>query len=88
MANTKQTVTDELEQFYNEPVPVTLIKDNWKKKDDLTVTVNGTNYQIKRGVEVWFLEVLLSPLKEVINRKLRLKNILKALKRLRGQVDT
>ena len=52
MANTKQTVTDELEQFYNEPVPVTLIKDNWKKKDDLTVTVNGTNYQIKRGVEV------------------------------------
>ena len=40
MANTKQTVTDELEQFYNEPVPVTLIKDNWKKKDDLTVTVN------------------------------------------------
>ena len=52
MTNTKQTVTDELEQFYSEPVPVTLIKDNWKKKDDLTVTVNGTNYQIKRGVEV------------------------------------
>ena len=29
-----------------------LYAHNWKKKDDLTVTVNGTNYQIKRGVEV------------------------------------
>lgn len=88
MTNTKQTVADELEQFYNEPVPVTLIKDNWKKKDDLTVTVNGINYQIKRGVEVMFQEALLLHLREAINRKSRLKNILKALKRLRGQVYT
>ena len=29
-----------------------LIKDNAKYKDDLTVTVNGTNYQIQRGVQV------------------------------------
>ncbi|MBQ7109149.1 MAG: hypothetical protein IJN99_02155 [Clostridia bacterium] len=40
------------EAFYNEAVPVMLIKDNAKYKDDLTVTVNGTNYQIQRGVQV------------------------------------
>lgn len=41
-----------LEKYYNEPVPVMLIKDNAKYKDDVTVTVNGVNYQIKRGVQV------------------------------------
>ena len=29
-----------------------LIKDNSRYKDDVTVTVNGVNYQIQRGVEV------------------------------------
>ncbi len=42
----------ELEAFYNKPVPLTLVKDNWKNKDDLTVTVNGINYQIRRGETV------------------------------------
>ncbi len=48
----KQKYEAELEAFYNEPVPLMLVKDNWKNKDDLTVTVNGTNYQIKRGETV------------------------------------
>ena len=48
----KQKYEAELEQFYNELVPIMLVKDNWKYKDDLTVTVNGTNYQIKRGQQV------------------------------------
>ena len=53
MAMTKQQKHEaELEAFYNEPVPVMLVKDNWKNKDDLTVTVNGVNYQIKRGESV------------------------------------
>lgn len=43
---------DELDKYYNEPVPVMLIKDNAKYKDDVTVTVNGINYQIQRGVQV------------------------------------
>ncbi len=42
----------EIESFYSEPIPIMLVKDNWKRKDDLTVTVNGVNYQIKRGVPV------------------------------------
>ncbi|MBS6831696.1 MAG: hypothetical protein KH216_02500 [Clostridiales bacterium] len=29
-----------------------LVKDNAKYKDDVTVTVNGVNYQIRRGVQV------------------------------------
>ena len=43
---------EKLKNFYEELVPVMLIKDNHKYKDDLTVTVNGTNYQIQRGVQV------------------------------------
>lgn len=48
----KKPNTKALEDFYNETVPVMLIKDNAKYKDDVTVTVNGTNYQIQRGVQV------------------------------------
>lgn len=44
--------TVNLEKFYDEPVSVMLIKDNSKYKDDVTVTVNGTNYQLQRGVNV------------------------------------
>lgn len=44
--------TTALRKYYEEPVPVMLIKDNAKYKDDVTVTVNGTNYQIQRGVQV------------------------------------
>lgn len=48
----KKTQAELLEIYYNQPVPVMLIKDNSKYKDDLTVTVNGTNYQIQRGIQV------------------------------------
>ncbi len=50
--NTDINIKNELDSFYMEPVPLMLIKDNSKNKDDLTVTVNGINYQIKRGVPV------------------------------------
>lgn len=52
MAKTSKAKNSALEKYYNELVPVMLIKDNAKYKDDLTVTVNGTNYQIQRGVQV------------------------------------
>ena len=51
-AQKAKTQTEQLEAFYDELVPVMLIKDNAKYKDDLTVTLNGTNYQIQRGVQV------------------------------------
>lgn len=51
--NTKAQPTEAaLDKYYNEPVPVMLIKDNAKYKDDVTVTVNGVNYQLKRGVQI------------------------------------
>lgn len=50
--NNTKAQTEKIEAFYNEPVPVMLIKDNVKYKDDVTVTVNGTNYQLQRGVQV------------------------------------
>ena len=58
MAQIKKLPSQEaaLEAFYDEPVPVMLIKDNAKYKDDLTVTLNGTNYQIQRGVPVMLPE--------------------------------
>lgn len=57
MARKKENVLttaniEDAEKYYNEPVPVMLIKDNAKYKDDVTVTVNGVNYQIQRGVRV------------------------------------
>ena len=42
----------DIKKYYTESVPVILNKDNNRCKDGLTVTVNGTNYQIQRGVSV------------------------------------
>ena len=42
----------DIKKYYTESVPVILNKDNNRCKDDLTVTVNGTNYQIQRGFSV------------------------------------
>lgn len=42
----------DIEEYYRELVPVMLIKDNDKYKEDVTVTLNGINYVIKRGVQV------------------------------------
>lgn len=42
----------DIKKYYTESVPVILNKDTNRCKDDLTVTVNGTNYQIQRGVSV------------------------------------
>ncbi len=42
----------DLDKYYMEQVPVMLMKDNNRYKEDVTVTVNGTNYQIQRGVSV------------------------------------
>lgn len=54
MTKTKPKTNEEtaLEEFYAEPVPLMLISDKSHKKEALTVTVNGINYQIKRGVPV------------------------------------
>ena len=52
MAAKAKVKAEKTDAFYKELVPVMLIKDNAKYKDDLTVTVNGTNYQIQRGVQV------------------------------------
>lgn len=52
---TEKTVKADTENkvdFYEEKVPVFLMKDGGKYKDDLTVTVNGKNYQIRRGQTV------------------------------------
>lgn len=53
-ANTETAIdtAKELNDYYMEPIPMMLIKDKSKKKDDLTVTINGVNYQIKRGIPV------------------------------------
>lgn len=45
-------IMKDIKKYYTEFVPVILNKDNNRCKDDLTVTVNGTNYQIQRGVSV------------------------------------
>lgn len=57
MTKTKNTVSEKeleknLNEFYQEPVPLMIHKDKLKQNEDLTVTVNGVNYQIKRGIPV------------------------------------
>ncbi len=52
MAKKKKTVSVTIDEFYKESVPVMLMKDHSRYKDDVTVTVNGVNYQIRRGVSV------------------------------------
>ena len=42
----------DMKVYMNEKVPVTLIKDNDKYKDDLIVTHNGTSIKIPRGKPV------------------------------------
>lgn len=48
----KKSTAKSYDRYYNESVPVMLVKDNAKYKDDVTVTVNGVNYQLRRGVQV------------------------------------
>jgi len=48
----KKNHTQTPEAYYKELVPVLLMKDNSRYKDAVTVTVNGVNYQIQRGVSV------------------------------------
>ena len=48
MADVKTTKKDPLLEL----VPFTAFKDDDKYKDDILVSVNGRNWQIKRGVEV------------------------------------
>lgn len=38
--------------YFKKLVTVTLLKDNNNYKEDVTITYNGTNYQIKRGIPV------------------------------------
>ena len=51
MASTKKKLTAGRD-YYKQLVTVTLVKDNNNYKDDVTITYNGKNYQIQRGVPV------------------------------------
>ena len=80
-ANTKtKAVASENEAFYKEPVPVMLIKDNAKYKDDVTVTVNGTNYQIQRGVPVTVPRCVALVLERSHNQELEAQAYMESLK--------
>jgi len=53
MAAAKKTnKTGESQSYFKRLVTVTLLKDNNNYKDDVTITYNGVNYQIKRGIPV------------------------------------
>ncbi len=53
MAAAKKTnKTKDTGSYFKKLVTVTLLKDNNNYKDDVTITYNGTNYQIKRGIPV------------------------------------
>lgn len=49
---TGEEVTEVSDDYLEELVEIMLFKDSDKYSDDLIVTHNGKNYQIKRGVKV------------------------------------
>ncbi len=63
MAAAKKTkVKADSASYFKKLVTVTLLKDNNNYKDDVTITYNGVNYQIKRGIPVqvpMFLKLIL-----------------------------
>ena len=69
------------EDFYKELVPVMLIKDNNRYKDDVTVTVNGTNYQIQRGVSVMVPRCVALVLERSRQQELEAQAYVESLKR-------
>lgn len=77
---TKTNKTEKINAFYSEPVPVMLIKDNAKYKDDVTVTVNGTNYQIQRGVQVMVPRCVALVLERSKEQELRAQEYMESLK--------
>ena len=80
MAKTAKVKNNALENYYNELVPVMLIKDNAKYKDDLTVTVNGTNYQIQRGVQIMVPRKVALTLERSRNQELEAQAYMDSLK--------
>ena len=52
MATKQATKKKDPKEYLFEPVTVTLVKDDLRYTDDVTVTYNGVNYQIKRGIPV------------------------------------
>ena len=48
----KQAEAFDVNAYLQEPVSVFLMKDDLRYTDDVTVTYNGVNYQVKRGVPV------------------------------------
>lgn len=69
------------EEYYKELVPVMLIKDHNRYKDDVTVTVNGTNYQIQRGVSVMVPRSVALVLERSHQQELEAQEYLESLKR-------
>ena len=76
----KQPKAQMTERYYKEPVPVMLIKDNTRYKDDVTVTVNGINYQIQRGVPVTVPRCVALVLERSRNQELAAQEYLESLK--------
>ena len=69
------------EDYYKELVPVMLIKDYNRYKDDVTVTVNGINYQIQRGVSVMVPRSVALVLERSHQQELEAQEYLESLKR-------
>lgn len=69
------------EEYYKELVPVMLIKDHNRYKEDVTVTVNGINYQIQRGVSVMVPRSVALVLERSHQQELEAQEYLESLKR-------
>ncbi len=76
----KKDNSKNIEEFYKELVPVMLMKDNSKYKEDVTVTVNGLNYQIQRGVAVMVPRCVALVLERSHKQELKAQSYIESLK--------
>lgn len=76
----KQAKKQTTETYYKELVPVLLMKDNRRYKDDVTVTLNGINYQIQRGVPVMVPRAVALVLERSRKQELAAQEYLESLK--------
>ncbi len=78
MATKKSAKHDHKKELFRMET-ITLMKDDYRYTDDVTVTYNGVNYQIKRGVPVQVPRVIKLILEDSARQNIRAAEFSKGL---------
>ncbi len=77
------------EKFLNERISFIAMKDNDKYKDDIIVTINGTNWQIQRGKKVMIPRFVYFAIEDAERQKMHAADVSEGFeKQYRGHVSS